>query len=362
MIVTEQAARYSNAMGSDAGYRHKEAGTRKMGYEFASAENIGDRKEQQDRVALTSHARHADVVMAVLADGMGGHAGGAIASQAVIDAVTPMFDAFDPATGSPRDWLKGMLMAAHDKVAKAGRGFDQDPRSTGVIALAQKNRIDWAHCGDSRLYAFRHGDFVTRTEDHSMVEILVQQGSITADQAHMHPDRSKLFTSLGGPEAPQIAYGQFERVEPGDTILLASDGLWSYFEPEEMAGLIGYRNLTDGCDRLVGLARKRAAGNGDNLSVATMRWANGEKKRLLGALFAGKPVEPSPLEDCKRYVGRVMRANLGAGADRLAERLERASEQGEVLHLIERSEEALARAAGRSRAAAFALRARELLE
>ena len=58
-----------------------------------------------------------------------------------------------------------------------------------------------------------------------MVAILVQQGKITEEEAQVHPDRSKLFTSLGGPEAPQIAFGSIDRVEPGDTVLLASDGI-----------------------------------------------------------------------------------------------------------------------------------------
>ena len=133
-----------------------------MQYEFASAENIGDRKEQQDRVVVMSHPSRPDTVLALVADGMGGHAGGALASQAVIDAIEPLFATFTPGAVSAEDWLKGAVLLAHERVAAAGQGFNRDPRSTCVVALAQPGRIDWVHCGDSRLYLFRDSAFVAK--------------------------------------------------------------------------------------------------------------------------------------------------------------------------------------------------------
>jgi serine/threonine protein phosphatase PrpC len=338
------------------------ARTTSMSYEFASAENIGDRKEQQDRVAIATHPTHPDVLVAVVADGMGGHKGGALASQAVVEAVLSMFEAFVPGTGSPHDWLTGMLMAAHERVTKAGRGHNRDPRSTGVVALVQKHRIDWAHCGDSRLYAFHNGEYASRTDDHSMVDILVKHGEITEDEALLHPDRSKLFTSLGGPETPQIAYGSIEKVEPGDTVLLASDGLWTYFRNRELAALSEYRGLTAACDRLVELARRRAQGNGDNLSVAMIRSGGGARKGLFGGLFNAKPVAPSPLEDSRRFLLAYLRNAAGSAAEAAARRIEQCADESALRMMIIECTPLFASMSNRTKAAAFIARALDLLD
>lgn len=333
-----------------------------MIYEFASAENIGDRKEQQDRVVVMSHPTAADVVLAVLTDGMGGHTGGALAAQSVIDAVVPMFEAFTPAAGAAEDWLRAMIMAANDKVAAAGKGYNRDPRATCVLALAQPGRIDWAHCGDSRLYLFRDGEFASRTEDHSLVEILLQQGKITEAEVHTHPERSKLFTSLGGAEPPQIATGCIEKCRPQDTVLLASDGLWAYFQAREMADLIGYRNLTAGCDRLIGLARKRASGNGDNLSIAMIRASAPIKRGLIGTLFRSRLVEPSPLEDARRFMLNYLRAISGPAADDLTLRIEACKSGAELSAQFPGAVEAVEGHGGAAQATLFVQRVKGLLE
>ena len=335
-----------------------------MNYEFASAENIGDRKEQQDRVALASHPRHDDVVIAVLADGMGGHKGGALASQAVLDAVLPMFEAFAPGTGKPRDWLEGMVAAAHQKVTATGKGHNRDPRSTCVIALAQKSRIDWVHCGDSRLYVFRNGEYSGRTEDHSLVEILVKQGEIREEEALLHPDRSKLFTSLGGPEPPQLAFGALENVESGDTVLLASDGLWTYFRNRELAALTTYRGLTQACDRLVALARRRAAGNGDNISIGMVRRAGVGKRSLFGTLFnnESKSPAPSPFEDSRRFLLGYLRDLPGNSSKTIALSIAACTTTDQLRVLLAENAAAFAALTDASRAQSFVDRALDLLE
>ncbi len=334
-----------------------------MLYEFASAENIGDRKEQQDRVLVMSHPVLPDIVLAVVADGMGGHTGGALAAQSVIDAIEPVFREYSPATGSAEDWLKGMILAAHDRVASVGKGYNRDPRSTCVLALAQPGRIDWAHCGDSRLYLFRDNEYVLRSEDHSLVEVLLQQGKLTEAEVLVHPDRSKLFSSIGGPEPPQVATGAITDVRPRDTVLLCSDGLWAYFPAREMSDLIGYRDLTSACERLIGLARHRARGSGDNLSIVMLRLpARPAKPGLLGTLFGSKAVQPSPLEDARRFVVKYLRAIMGPAADDITGQIESSKSAQEFLSQLPRCTKMVESLAGEDKAEIFRQRALGLLE
>ncbi len=332
-----------------------------MQYEIASAEHIGDRKEQQDRLLVMHHPLLPGTVLAALADGMGGHTGGALAAQAVVDAVADVFGSYDPQTGTPQDWLKAMVLAAHDKVAAAGKGFNRDPRSTCVVVLAQPGRMDWAHCGDSRLYAFHKDEFALRTEDHSLVEILLQQGKITEVEVLTHPERSKLYSSLGGPEPPQISFGGFDATHPDDSVLLASDGLWAYFRAKEMADLIEYRTLEQACDRLVELARRRAKGNGDNLSLVLLRVVEKKKQGLLKSIFMSKPAVPSPVEDAKRFMVKYLNTVLGPEAESILVKIEKCSSAQDLDSMINSSSKVVVELMGKDRAEQFAARARELM-
>lgn len=334
-----------------------------MPFEFATAENIGDRKEQQDRVAGLSHPEFPDVVLVAVADGMGGHTGGALAAQSVIDSVATMFATYRPGLGPAEEWLKGMVLTAHEKVASTGQGFNRDPRSTCVLAIAQPGRIDWAHCGDSRLYLFRDNHFERRTEDHSLVEILFQQGNISEDEMLTHPDRSRLFSSLGGPDAPQVSVGCVEELRPRDTVLLCSDGLWPYFAPAEMADLIAHRDLASACDRLIQLARRRAGGSGDNVSVAILRQPGKvAKSGLMATLFGSRDIRPSPFEDARRFALRNLREVKGADVDTLSNMLQGCKSSAELQACIPSVVAAFENRLGAAKAQVFATRLLGLLE
>ena len=137
------------------------------------AQHQGDRKEQQDRVALFPHPKGGGILLAIVADGMGGHAGGSLAAEQVLYTVRSNFNDFVPTAESSRAMLESSLREAHTLI-KASRFINEkDPHSTAVSIVLQPGKIGWAHCGDSRLYRFRGKQLIARSIDHSYVEHLI---------------------------------------------------------------------------------------------------------------------------------------------------------------------------------------------
>lgn len=236
-----------------------------------AAQHQGDRKEQQDRVAILPHSRKRGVALAVVADGMGGHTGGALAAEQVIHTARHSLDHFSPADEAPQVMLENAMREAHTMI-KASRFINEkDPHSTAVMLLMQPGRLTWAHCGDSRLYRFQGKRMVTRTTDHSYVEHLLATGRITAAQALTHPNRNVLLTSLGGQDEPKFDFAETDALAGGDAFLLCSDGLWAYFDDDEMASIVADNSARDACEILIDRARQRGRGAGDNISVAIVK-------------------------------------------------------------------------------------------
>ena len=237
------------------------------------AQHQGDRKEQQDRVAILPHPKGGGVALAVVADGMGGHTGGVLAAQQVIHTARNNLDHFSARTESAGVMLEASINEAHMMI-KASRFINEkDPHSTAVMLLLQPGKVSWAHCGDSRLYRFRGDQLFFRSTDHSYVEQLVRQGKITPEQALVHPNRNILITSLGGGEPPKIDVGEAQDLQDGDSFLLCSDGLWGYFSEAELGGVIAAFSAREASELLISRARARANGEGDNISVAILKLA-----------------------------------------------------------------------------------------
>lgn len=235
------------------------------------AQHQGDRQEQQDRVALVPHPKGGGVALAVVADGMGGHTGGALAAQQVVHTARNNLASFSAREESPRSMLESSLHEAH-MLIKASRFMNEkDPHSTAVMLLLQPGKASWVHCGDSRLYRFRGDRATFHTTDHSYVEQLVARGKITPEQALVHPNRNILITSLGGNETPRIDYGESDDLQAGDSFLLCSDGLWGYFGDAELGGVVSAYSAREGSELLVNRARSRAHGEGDNVSVVIIK-------------------------------------------------------------------------------------------
>ena len=244
-----------------------------MRVEYADISLLGGREENQDRVAAAV-AEHAALLLVV--DGMGGHADGARAAQFTQQVIVEAFWHSPQPLFDPLGFLHLTLGRAHEEVVKLGAhlSLEQRPRATCAVCLIQQHASWWAHVGDSRLYHVRHGALVTRSRDHSHVELLLREGLINAEQAHNHPMRNFVECCLGGdPILPDMALGRRRPLEPDDVLLVCTDGLWGSLQDAEIAAELGTAGTLR--EQLLSLgerAVKRAGGTSDNTSAAALRW------------------------------------------------------------------------------------------
>lgn len=235
-----------------------------------TAQHIGDRNEQQDRVLLRAHKRVSGTALAVLADGAGGYKGGAAAAEQVLRTAAQLFERWSPRSESARELLAGIVNEAHTVIRLNRVLTEEEPHSTVIALLLQPQRVDWVHVGDSRLYHFANRELRGRTRDHSLVEVQIQQGQWPEAERHRHPHRNMLLQALGHSESPQPDFGTAP-ARPGDTFLLCSDGLWEYHSDAELAAMLDTLPPRQAAESLLATARARALGRGDNISLAIVR-------------------------------------------------------------------------------------------
>ena len=239
--------------------------------ETCAAHHLGDRLEQQDRVAIFVDPKKPGMLMAVLADGMGGHSGGAMAAEQVLLKAKQNFESFTPRDETTERLLAEVVKDSHLVIKLTRFTSEQDPHSTAVVFMLQPRRADWVHCGDSRIYHFRGGRLMHRSADHSLVGELQRKGRLDNAAAATHPHRNVLLSCLGSEREPRIDLSGVAPLMDGDSFVLCSDGVWAYFSDDEIGGIVESKNAREACQEIINRARKRAAGTGDNLSVAIVR-------------------------------------------------------------------------------------------
>jgi serine/threonine protein phosphatase PrpC len=177
----------------------------------------------------------------------------------------------------PQGFLYTSLARAHDEVVDLGEDVAVDfrPRATCAICLVQEGGTFWAHIGDSRIYLVREGHVVTRSRDHSHVEVLIQEGAITEEEALDHPMRNFVECCLGGDApVPDMSITPKFDLLPGDVLLACSDGLWSGLSDDDMAdiGSPGDSNLADNLKALSMKALNANSPYSDNTTGTALRW------------------------------------------------------------------------------------------
>jgi len=204
----------------------------------------------------------------VVADGMGGHNAGEIASSISVALIAA---AFPQMRTQPAERLKLAFERANEAVHKQSL---ETPEMSGMgttcTALLLQDGYGYsAHVGDSHLYLVRAGGIYLMNEDHSAVMEMVNAGQITLQQARHHPDRNVITRSLGVREFVEVStWKQPLPLLLGDRFLLCSDGLYDKIEDEEICGLVCRLSPDTACQQLVDIARQR--GGDDNISVAVV--------------------------------------------------------------------------------------------
>ncbi|MCP5267841.1 MAG: serine/threonine-protein phosphatase [Zoogloeaceae bacterium] len=232
----------------------------------------GKRKNNEDRIA---YCYSRDALLMVVADGMGGHYYGEIASQIAAQTLTDTFQReAKPTLTDPFLFLQRAMTNAHHAILDfaSDHSLKDSPRTTCVACIVQDSIAYWAHSGDSRLYLMRDGRVISQTRDHSRVRLLVEQGVITEAQVANHPERNKVYSCLGGIQPPEIEFSRKTPLEAGDVLLLATDGFWGPLPPELLAVALKQANLLQAMPSLMNQAETRGGIHCDNLSIVAARW------------------------------------------------------------------------------------------
>lgn len=209
-----------------------------------------------------------------VADGLGGHGGGQLASRAAVSAVLETFSASPEAS---RPLLDRLVTDANDAVRRAQQGSSHPGMRTTITLLVSDSRLAaWTHVGDTRLYHLRNGRVVHQTADHSVPQGLVDAGQITPHEIRSHPERNRILRALGHSTPPEGSIAGPTPIEVGDAFLLCSDGWWEYVtEPEMEADYAKSATPDEWLDHMMQRVLQRATGEFDNLTAIGVFVADG---------------------------------------------------------------------------------------
>ncbi len=241
-----------------------------MRFDVFQVSRKGGRETNEDRMGYC-FTREAGLF--ALADGMGGHPEGEVASLIALQTLAHLFqqDA-RPVLGDPQQFLGDTTLIAHQQLLRYAQAkrLSDTPRTTVVACILQGNQAWWAHCGDSRLYFVRGGRLIARTRDHSYTELQEALGRVPNSPEAFN--RNVLFTCLGSPGRPMVDTQGPLVLEPGDRLLLCSDGLWGNVPDAEITAQLAGHALHEAVPELVEQALRQGGARCDNVTALAVEW------------------------------------------------------------------------------------------
>ena len=301
----------------------------------------GGREKNEDRMG---YCYTRDSGLFALADGMGGHPEGEMASQLALQTMAALYqrDA-KPRLADPIRFLQDAIMAGHHQLLRyaSERGLMDTPRTTIVACILQGNTAYWAHCGDSRLYFVRGDKLIARTRDHSYSELQNTLSSVVP--LNERYNRNVLFTCLGSPGKPVVDTAGPLLLQEGDRVMLCSDGLWGTVDDESITQNLSSRTISDAVPELVEMALRNGGAKCDNVTVLAMEWesaAQDEEPAAISTDSLGEEVFASTIQ---ASVGNAGTPGASVGADEL--------DEAEIERSIREINEAIRRSANAANAA-----------
>jgi PPM family protein phosphatase len=244
----------------------------------------GGREKNEDRIG---YCYTRDSGLFALADGMGGHPEGEVASQLALQTIAALFQRDSkPTLPDPLKFLQEAIVAGHHQLLRYAtqKALIDTPRTTIVACLLQGNFAYWAHCGDSRLYLVRGDKMVSRTRDHSYSELHQTLNHVVPLNGKFN--RNVLFTCLGSPGKPVIDTVGPIRLQSGDKLLLCSDGLWGTVSDAVIIELLSKKAISDAVPEMVEQALRNGGAKCDNVSVLAVEWESAEDSEAVQASVA----------------------------------------------------------------------------
>jgi len=241
--------------------------------EAGTAQHIGNRPQQNDRVALLTGARAPGYVLALLSDGSAGSAG----ADQVLHTGRQVFDEFKPGDRPSleriADLLREIVAETHLVMQMNAVAAKHEAHASFVgLVLTPHGEAVWGHVGDSRLYRFQDGKCAARSNDSAYVEHLIASDRLPEEAARNHRKSKLLLNVLGnGRKEPYVTIGSYTGLAPGDAFLLCSDGLWHFFTDAELAAATARTTPRQASEMLINKAAERSQGKGGNCSMAIVK-------------------------------------------------------------------------------------------
>lgn len=238
-------------------------------FEIGNLTDIG-RKRSHNEDYYGFFKKDPEEALAIVADGMGGHASGEIASRMAVEIIREIY-LKERSDKEVLDALKSAFEVANFTILQ--RSFEQEDLngmgSTATALVLKEDQAFVGHIGDSRAYLFRDSNVTQLTKDHSMVNRMVEQGLLSKEEANDHPQRNVIYKTLGvNMDGDPDLLGPIP-VSIGDMFLLCTDGLSNLVDEKEMLEKAGIESPQSVCEKLIELANQR--GGHDNITVQVLK-------------------------------------------------------------------------------------------